>query len=84
MIAMTVIDRVGRKTLLLIGSVRVRAEALREVAAVFFSNSHEELLVWLLIGFIAFFSFSQGRGDLGVHRRSVPHARNAPSGQKPR
>jgi hypothetical protein len=30
------------------------------VAAVFFSGSHEGLLVWLLVGFIAFFAFSQG------------------------
>ena len=59
MIAMTVIDRVGRKTLLLIGSVGC-AISLAGVAAVFFTNSHEELLVWLLVGFIAFFSFSQG------------------------
>ena len=30
------------------------------VAAVFASGTHEDLLVWLLIGFIAFFGFSQG------------------------
>jgi fatty acid desaturase len=30
------------------------------VAAVFASGTHENLLVWLLIGFIAFFGFSQG------------------------
>lgn len=59
MIAMTIIDRVGRKTLLLIGSVGC-AISLAGVAAVFLSNSHEGLLVWLLVGFIAFFSFSQG------------------------
>ncbi len=28
--------------------------------AVFISNTHGDLLVWLLVGFIAFFSFSQG------------------------
>ncbi len=27
---------------------------------IFFMHSHENLLVWLLIGFIAFFAFSQG------------------------
>jgi MFS transporter, SP family, arabinose:H+ symporter len=59
MIAMTIIDRAGRKTLLLIGSVGC-ALSLAGVAAVFFTNSHENLLVWLLVGFIAFFSFSQG------------------------
>jgi SP family arabinose:H+ symporter-like MFS transporter len=59
MIAMTIIDRAGRRKLLLIGSVGC-ALSLGGVAAVFLSNSHEELLVWLLVGFIAFFSFSQG------------------------
>jgi len=30
------------------------------VAAIFASGTHENLLVWLLVGFIAFFAFSQG------------------------
>src|SRR5947199_1797833 len=59
MIAMSVIDRIGRKKLLLIGSVGTAA-CLAGVAAIFFAHSHENLLVWLLIGFIASFSFSQG------------------------
>jgi SP family arabinose:H+ symporter-like MFS transporter len=59
MIAMTIIDRAGRRNLLLIGSVGC-ALSLAGAAAIFLSNSHEELLVWLLVGFIAFFSFSQG------------------------
>jgi SP family arabinose:H+ symporter-like MFS transporter len=58
-IAMTIIDRVGRRTLLLIGSVGCTI-CLAGVAAVFFSGAHEGLLVWLLIGFIASFGFSQG------------------------
>ena len=56
---MTVIDRVGRKTLLLIGSVGTSL-CLAGVAWIFFSGRHENLLVWLLVGFIAFFGFSQG------------------------
>lgn len=59
MIAMSIIDRVGRKKLLLIGAVGT-ALCLAGVATIFASNSHEEMLVWLLIGFIAFFAFSQG------------------------
>ena len=59
MVAMSVIDKVGRKTLLLIGSVGC-AFCLAGVAAVFLTSSHESLLVWLLVGFIAFFAFSQG------------------------
>ena len=58
-IAMSVIDKVGRKTLLLIGSVGC-AICLGGVAAVFLSSAHENWLVWFLVGFIAFFSFSQG------------------------
>jgi len=59
MIAMSVIDKVGRKTMLLIGSVGM-ALCLAGVAGIFLSNRHQELLVWVLIGFIAFFAFSQG------------------------
>ena len=58
-IAMSIIDRVGRKTLLLVGSLGCAA-SLAGVAAVFISSSHENLLVWLLVAFIASFSFSQG------------------------
>src|SRR6202041_2338577 len=36
------------------------AVCLAGVSAIFFAHSHENLLVWLLIGFIAFFAFSQG------------------------
>jgi SP family arabinose:H+ symporter-like MFS transporter len=59
MIAMSVIDRIGRKTLLLVGSVGT-ALCLAGVAFIFFTSRHENLLVWLLVGFIAFFAFSQG------------------------
>jgi MFS transporter, SP family, arabinose:H+ symporter len=59
MLAMSVIDRMGRKTLLLIGSVGTAA-CLAGVAAVFLTHSHQNLLVWLLVGYIAFFAFSQG------------------------
>ena len=59
MIAMTLIDRVGRKVLLLIGSVGT-AMCLAGVAWIFLSHRHQELLVWLLVGYIAFFAFSQG------------------------
>lgn len=59
MLAMSVIDRIGRKTLLLIGSVGTAA-CLAGVAAVFLTQSHQNLLVWLLVGYIAFFAFSQG------------------------
>jgi len=58
-VAMSVIDKLGRKTLLLVGSVGTAA-CLAGVSVIFFTNRHQEMLVWLLIGYIAFFAFSQG------------------------
>jgi len=59
LLAMSIIDKVGRRKLLITGSIGT-ALCLGGVAAVFASGSHENLLVWLLVGFIAFFAFSQG------------------------
>jgi MFS transporter, SP family, arabinose:H+ symporter len=59
MLAMSIIDRVGRKTLLLIGSVGCSLSLLG-IAAILYTSTYESLLVWLLVGFIAFFAFSQG------------------------
>ena len=58
-VAMAVIDKLGRKTLLLVGSVGT-AVCLAGVSAIFFTGRHEKDLVWLLIGYIASFAFSQG------------------------
>jgi len=58
-LAMTVIDKLGRKTLLLVGSVGTSA-ALAGVAAIFYTRQHQSDLLWLLVGFIFFFSISQG------------------------
>jgi SP family arabinose:H+ symporter-like MFS transporter len=58
-IAMSVIDKLGRKKLLLIGAAGT-AVCQAGVAAIFFLNSGERYLVWLLVGFIGFFAFSQG------------------------
>src|SRR3981189_62773 len=59
MLAMSVIDKVGRKKLLLVGSVGT-ALCLAGVAAIFLTGRYENLLVWMLVGYIAFFAFSQG------------------------
>jgi len=56
---MSVIDKLGRKTLLLIGAAGT-ASCLAGVAWIFASNSHQGMLVWLLITYIAFFALSQG------------------------
>jgi MFS transporter, SP family, arabinose:H+ symporter len=59
LLAMLVIDRIGRRLLLIIGAAGT-ALCLAGVAAVFGTAQHEGLLVWLLIGFIASFALSQG------------------------
>lgn len=59
LIAMAVIDRLGRKKLLLTGAAGT-AFCLAGVAALFATGAHPDWLVWLLVGFIAFFAFSQG------------------------
>ncbi len=59
LLAMTVIDKIGRKPLLLIGSVGT-ALCLFGVSAIFFTNQHQGALVWLLVAYIAFFAISQG------------------------
>jgi SP family arabinose:H+ symporter-like MFS transporter len=58
-IALTVIDRLGRRRLLLVGSVGT-ALCLAGVAAIFKLHAGQRGLVWFLIGFVGFFSFSQG------------------------
>jgi sugar porter (SP) family MFS transporter len=58
-VGMSVIDKLGRKTLLLIGAVGT-ASCLGGVAWLFASNSHPGALVWLLVAYVAFFAVSQG------------------------
>jgi SP family arabinose:H+ symporter-like MFS transporter len=59
LLAMSVIDKLGRKTLLLIGSVGT-ALCLAGVARIFLTDQHQEYLQWLLVAYIAFFAISQG------------------------
>jgi sugar porter (SP) family MFS transporter len=59
LIAMTVIDKLGRKPLLLTGSVGT-AICLAGVSTIFFIQRHQGYLVWFLILYVAFFAFSQG------------------------
>jgi SP family arabinose:H+ symporter-like MFS transporter len=58
-VGMSVIDKLGRKTLLLIGAAGT-AGCLAAVSWLFATNSHPGALVWLLITYIAFFALSQG------------------------
>ena len=59
LLALTVIDRVGRKTLLLTGSVGLIA-ALSATAFIQLTGTHQNWLLWMLVLFIASFAFSQG------------------------
>ncbi len=59
LLGMSVIDKLGRKSLLLIGSVGTAA-CLFGVSWVFFTHSHQSSLLWFLIVYIAFFAISQG------------------------
>lgn len=56
---MAVIDKFGRKKLLLIGAVGT-AVCLGGVAYVFQTNQHKAALLWLLVAYIGFFAVSQG------------------------
>jgi sugar porter (SP) family MFS transporter len=58
-LALLVIDRIGRKTLLLIGAVGM-AVCLAVASLVMFGRLPDTRLIFVLIGFIAFFAFSQG------------------------
>jgi sugar porter (SP) family MFS transporter len=58
-IALSVIDRVGRRKLLLVGALGTSA-ALAAAAVIFSTGQGKEWLLYVLIVFIAFFAFSQG------------------------
>jgi sugar porter (SP) family MFS transporter len=60
LIAMSVIDRFGRKKLLLMGSVGMIVFLALTAAAFRDPGLSDPNVVWYLIGFIAFFAFSQG------------------------
>lgn len=59
LVGMSLIDRFGRKSLLLVGAVFTTL-CLLGVAWIFHTNSHQSLLIALLVGFIGFFALSQG------------------------
>jgi MFS family permease len=57
--AMSVIDRFGRKKLLLSGTVGLFL-CLAGISYVFLTHTHLKLLIWLLIAYIACFAVSHG------------------------
>lgn len=59
LIALTLIDKIGRRTLLLVGSVGL-AVCLAGIATVFATHNGQGWLLWLVVGYVGFFAFSQG------------------------
>jgi MFS transporter, SP family, arabinose:H+ symporter len=59
LLGISLIDRLGRKTLLLIGAVGCGV-CLAGVSVLFHQGTHQALLLPLLVGFIIFFAISQG------------------------
>jgi sugar porter (SP) family MFS transporter len=59
LVGLALIDRLGRKTLLLIGAAGM-AVCLAVVAAIFWNALPKPLLLIMLVGYIAFFAPSQG------------------------
>jgi SP family arabinose:H+ symporter-like MFS transporter len=57
--AISIIDRVGRRPLLLIGSVGT-ALSLGLIAWIFHQHAHSGALIWLLAVYMMFFAISQG------------------------
>lgn len=57
--AMAVIDHIGRRRLLLIGTSGL-VVCLAGVSAIFYTHRHMNWLVWLLMAYIACFAISQG------------------------
>lgn len=57
--AISVIDRFGRRTLLLTGTVGLIA-CLSAIGYLFYSRQHLELLIWFLMAFIVCFAVSHG------------------------
>jgi MFS transporter, SP family, xylose:H+ symportor len=60
LLAMTIIDKFGRKTLLIIGSVGTMVFLALTASAFYGEHNGNSYLLYYLIGFIAFFAFSQG------------------------
>ncbi len=59
LVAMSIIDKVGRKRLLLVGAIGTFV-CLTLVALIFITRQHANLVLIPLIGFVAFFAVSQG------------------------
>jgi sugar porter (SP) family MFS transporter len=59
LVAMSLIDRVGRRKLLIVGTAGLIV-CLGAVSVIFLTRQHMSWLVWILMAYIAFFAISQG------------------------
>ena len=59
LLAMSLIDRFGRRTLLLTGSVGL-AICLAAIAGIFYTHAYTDTLLIFVVGYVGFFAFSQG------------------------
>ena len=59
LLAMSLIDRFGRRTLLLTGSVGL-AICLAAIAGIFYTHAYTYTLLIFVVGYVGFFAFSQG------------------------
>lgn len=59
LLAMSVIDKVGRKKLLLFGTAGI-CIFLTAIGQIFHSGSHHSWLLWMVMAFMGFFAISQG------------------------
>jgi MFS family permease len=57
--AMSIIDKAGRKKLLLVGTAGV-CIFLAAIGQIFRTQTHQSILVWLVMAFMGFFAISQG------------------------
>lgn len=59
LVAMSLIDKLGRKKLLLVGTAGV-CVFLTLIGQLFRTGTHQSMLVWLVMAFMGFFAISQG------------------------
>ena len=83
LLGIALLDRVGRRTLILLGSIGT-ALALARVAFIMASGAARSWLLPLLVLFIASFAISQGAGTWVYLREIFPTGVPGPRGQGPR
>ena len=81
MLGMTLIDKLGRRMLLLIGSVGT-AVCLTGIAGIFWSRKHQHALLWLADRLHRILRIFSGRRNLGIYQRDISQSGSC-KGTKP-